>query len=108
MKYKLLWMVALMLGLMVACTDEEDENQPANEVWMAEDAFLPEQLTVTSGTTVRWVNTSDVNHTVTSLDGLFNQFLEPGDEFTYTFIESGTYPYQCTIHADMEGFINVQ
>ncbi len=108
MKYNLIWIAVLMMGLMVACDDEDEGVQPANEVWMADDAFLPDDLTVPSGTEVRWVNTSDVDHTVTSLDGLFEEYLEPGDAFSYTFIDSETYPYTCTIHADMEGVINVQ
>ncbi len=108
MKYNLIWIAILMLGLMVACDNDNDDAQPANEVRMDDNTFLPDELTVNSGTEVRWVNTDDVDHTVTSLDGLFDEYLEPGDEFTYTFIDSGTYPYVCTIHAGMEGVINVQ
>lgn len=107
MKYYLIFIAILMMGLMVAC-DDDDDTQAANEVTVVDNEFLPDDLTVTAGTEVRWVNDGDVDHTVTSMDGLFNEYLEPGEVFTYTFVDSGTYPYACTIHAGMEGVINVE
>lgn len=109
MKIKILWLAALMLGLLAACNDDDDNDlQPGNEVWMSDSAFLPATLTVTAGTTVRWVNTSDIDHTVTSNDGLFDEFMEPDDVFTYVFNAPGTYGYVCILHPGMEGTIIVE
>ena len=83
----------------------------------AETAFSPRELTVPVGTTVRWVNGDAMLHSVTSgesdgtvgtPDGRFDSgFLEPGDAFTFTFTEPGTYRYFCLPHPFMTGTITV-
>ena len=109
MKRKIIWIAALLLGIMVACEDDEENTvQPANEVWMSETAFLPAQLVVSQGTTVRWVNNSNVPHTVTSTTGLFDEMLAVNGTFSFTFNEPGTFLYICTLHPGMEGSITVQ
>lgn len=71
-------------------------------------AFEPEEVTITVGTTVRWVNQGEF-HTVTSTDsnelgerapnGMFDEDLaEEGDMFNFTFEEPGTYEYYCKPH----------
>ena len=80
-------------------------------------AFSPPDLTVPVGTTVRWVNQDAIAHTVTSgisdgtagtPDGRFDSsFIDPGDNFTFTFTEPGTYPYFCVPHPFMNGTITV-
>ncbi len=98
--------LVLMLGFMIACDDEDDNDiRPDNEVWMSETAFLPQNLTVPAGTAVRWVNNSSVIHNVVSETGLFSEVLEPGESYSYTFPEAGTYNYECTIHPGMIGTI---
>ena len=100
----------LLLVLLAACTDDNDDdiNQPANEVRMSQNAFLPNNLIIVAGTTVRWVNNSNVDHTVTSDDNLFDEYLSSGDDFSYTFNETGTFGYICTIHDGMAGTIRVE
>ncbi|GEM_PF-808670 len=79
----------------------------ANEVTMGSASFNPGNLTIETGTTVTWINTSNEVHTVTSgsdgnHDGLFDSGnMNPDDEFTYTFNEEGTYPYYCIPHLNM-------
>ncbi|HSM02296.1 MAG TPA: plastocyanin/azurin family copper-binding protein [Acidimicrobiia bacterium] len=83
----------------------------------AETAFSPREIIIPAGTTVRWVNEDSTAHTVTSgesdgtsgtPDGLFDSgFLDPGDTFTFTFTEPGTYPYFCLPHPWMIGTITV-
>lgn len=72
-------------------------------------AFTPQTLTVKTGTTVTWTNNDGAPHTVASADsisidakatGLFESGnLGKGDTFSFTFKESGTYFYVCTLHA---------
>ena len=79
--------------------------------------FDPEVIAVDVGTTVRWVNTHDVFHTVTSTaslenrtpSGEFDETLQAtGDEFEYTFEEAGTQPYYCQPHASfMAGTVGI-
>jgi hypothetical protein len=74
--------------------------------------FSPKNITITSGTTVEWVNNDSTTHTVTSLSGAPASFdsggFAPGATFCYTFSNLGTFPYHCTIHPWMRGFVIVK
>lgn len=70
--------------------------------------FVPSSLTVSTGTTVTWINKDNVEHTVTR-QGMFDSGLVgPGETYTFTFNTEGTYDYVCTIHFGMEGTIVVE
>src|SRR5690554_6828196 len=100
--FKLVYLPILLLLLAIGCKQDDEEEQPvASEVQMSANAFIPQTFTVTAGTAVRWVNSSQVDHTVTSSDGFFDELLTPGDSFVHTFTTAGTYNYVCTIHAGM-------
>ena len=60
-------------------------------------AFQPQSVTVSRGDTVTWVNTSDIAHTITGDDLTFadSGLLDPGQSFSQTFDEAGTYRYRC-------------
>jgi plastocyanin len=100
----------ILSGIMVSCDDEEavTDLQPANEVWMNDTEFIPVELVLTEPSLVRWVNNSNVAHTVTSNDGLFDQRLEVNETFEYFFDSPGTYPYFCRLHPGMLGSIVVE
>lgn len=104
---KILLFTAFLFFSVISCTDVDD-NQPPNEVWMTNTAFLPTELVVAAGTTVVWVNTSDVIHTVTSTDGLFDEVIGVDESFSFTFEETGTFTYTCKIHTGMAGSIIVE
>jgi plastocyanin len=91
--------------------------------------FMPDTITVTAGTTVKWVNGEAITHTITSgawgdvnpatgirgtetPDGLFDVTLAPkgedGDSFEFTYTEPGTYPYYCDIHLGMNAVVIVE
>ncbi len=62
-------------------------------------AFNPVTLTVQIGTTVRWTNLDNDNHTVSSNSGLFDSgVLGPNGTFQFTFTAPGTYGYECLVH----------
>lgn len=76
-------------------------------------SFSPSQLTITRGTTVRWVNDAAMYHTITP-DG-HSQWVEatlssPSAIFEHTFNTAGTYNYYCDPHRsnNMTGRIVVQ
>ncbi|MCL6524645.1 MAG: cupredoxin family copper-binding protein [Thermoflavifilum sp.] len=72
-------------------------------------AFSPASLTVTKGTTVKWTNNDPVTHTVTDDNGKFDSGnLTSGKTYSYTFNDTGTYHYHCSIHTNMKGTITVQ
>jgi len=71
--------------------------------------FVPARLTVKAGTTVTWRNEDDIPHTVTSVTQLFkSRALDTDDSFFFTFTESGTYEYFCSLHPRMTATIVVE
>ena len=64
--------------------------------------YIPQNLTVKIGQTVRWTNNDTVLHDVVG-SGIESEYLQKGEAFTYTFEEAGTYQYICTVHPWMEG-----
>jgi plastocyanin len=78
-------------------------------VTIADFAFSPPMLTVTTGDTVTWTNEDPVVHTATSATGVFDSGdLTQGASFSFTFTTPGTYVYVCSPHTDMTGRIVVQ
>ena len=76
-------------------------------------AFRPASLTIKTGTTVTWKNTTTVSHTVTSDDGKsFDSGaanpIAAGGTFSFTFTAAGTFAYHCAIHPFMKATIIVQ
>lgn len=85
-------------------------------VQLEAESFVPPTVTISPGTTVRWV-VQEGSHTITPNDG--NQAggwsdtggVSPGDVFEHTFTESGeSYEYHCTLHLSqgMTGTVIVQ
>lgn len=70
-------------------------------------AFKPKDLTVASGTTVRWTMDDSLPHTVTSAPGAPVKFdsgnKNAGETYEFTFTTPGTYPYYCIYHGTASG-----
>jgi plastocyanin len=76
-------------------------------------AFNPNQPSVAKGATITWTNDDGTTHTVTSgvpgtPSGKFNQSLDAGKTFSFTFTEIGTYEFFCNIHQTMRGTVTVK
>lgn len=75
--------------------------------------FMPERIEVRPGTTITFVNTDEVLHTVTAgtpddvraggFDGQLDGVGAGDAEFALTLDEPGTYPYVCTRHLGVPG-----
>jgi plastocyanin len=110
------WYAALATGLlMVACgggggsTPSEPAPGGSNPtaktvmVSISDFQFTPKDITINSGDTVVWTQTSnDPAHTVTATDGSFNSgaiFTAQGKTFSHTFTGNGvTVNYFCQAH----------
>jgi plastocyanin len=80
----------------------------AFDVSVVDFAFDPGTITVPVGATVTWTNTGSRPHTVTADDGSFDSGrLDPGEQFSQTFDQPGTFTYHCGFHPDMQGSIVV-
>lgn len=89
-------------------------------------AFEPKTITVSPGTTVKWINLDPVDHDVTSgtaiagrkarqvkktkfPDGKFQSgVFGKNGAFEIIFTEKGTYPYYCNIHPIMQATVVVE
>ena len=78
-------------------------------VEIREFAYAPGAVTVSRGTTVRWINRDEETHTVTSATGAFaSAGLEHDDAFERRFTEPGTYSYFCSLHPRMMATVIVR
>jgi plastocyanin len=109
---------SLLLALSVApilnCGgDDEDTTEisiPDDAESKGTEGYGENPLVISQGTTVKWTNDDEEAHTATSDTDIWDSgILEPGESFSYTFNDIGTFPYHCTIHGadDMSGIIQV-
>ena len=96
--------LALSVGV-AACGD--DDSSASDEcgagdtiVEIKDNVFDPETAEVTPGTTVCWPNEGRNEHAVEPDEGdLFvDDSIQPGEAFSYTFEDAGTYDYYCRLH----------
>lgn len=72
----------------------------------AERGFDPAEVQVEVGSTVTWEMADDEPHTVTG-DAFDSGVLPPGETWSQSFDELGTYAYTCLVHPGMEGTVEV-
>src|SRR3712207_4642114 len=78
------------------------------------DAYQPNPVQVSVGSTVTWTNNDAQPHTATSgqnvtPDGRFDSgIMAPAATFDFTFTEAGEYPYFCMLHPNMVGTVSVK
>lgn len=74
--------------------------------------FLPDNIIINQGETVRWINTDVEPHIFASIKSLgegdiFSPEIETGGYFDYSFEYAGEYYYMCFIHQGMVGKVLV-
>jgi plastocyanin len=77
-------------------------------VAIANFAYSPAQVTVSSGAVVTWTNSDTAAHTVTFDDGLDCGQIARDGTLSATFATAGSFAYHCTIHPAMTGTVVVQ
>jgi len=77
-----------------------------NAVKIANFAFSPDTITVTTGTKITWINEDSTVHTVTGA-GFESGEIKPGQSYNHAFSSPGTYDYHCSIHSSMTGQVIV-
>lgn len=87
-------------------------NQKKHEVLIhiQNNTFTPQEVSISAGTTVTWINDDDIAHTITSarLKPLFDQKLNPNETFNYTFAQDGIYSYTDKSRPAVNGVIRVK
>lgn len=92
-------------------------NQNNVEIRMSEIMFKPQNIRISKGTAISWVNDDSVEHYVntdshpahTYYKNQNSKALKNGESYSVTFDTPGIYSYHCSVHADqMTGNILVE
>ena len=107
-------LLALVLG---ACSSGAKSGEPKKndsaDVRIDGFLFKPASLSVRAGSTVEWLNTDDIAHTITSgVPGAPTGAFDSGDRtldqrFSHEFLTPGTFAYFCRNHNSMRGEVVV-
>jgi plastocyanin len=105
---------ATILGAVAAAVLLVSQSASAAVVTVSvvDGAFQPRTSRVRLADTVEWgfAVTNSAQHTSTDNSGLGlwdSGLRPPGSTFSFRFAVSGTFPYRCTLHAEMVGQIQV-
>ena len=111
----LLTVLIISLSLIVSCSSNNAEQpsiqnvQTDHDVIIINNNFIPDNISITAGETVRFTNKDGVSHTATADDESWDsETLKPGDIWIDTFNTAGEYTYHCNIHPSMTGTILVE
>ena len=99
----------LLVGISGCSAAKTTTAVSGNSVNIANFNFVPGTLTVNAGTTVTWTNSDSVDHHVASDTGVFDSgVMSANSSYSFTFNNTGNFPYHCTIHTYMKGTIIVK
>ncbi|MBI5971212.1 MAG: cupredoxin domain-containing protein [Deltaproteobacteria bacterium] len=79
----------------------------------AKNVFMPDNIIIKKGETVRWVNNDETAHIFSSMPligkkGIKSPSVDPGKSHDFKLEEAGEYYYICFIHRGMIGKITVE
>jgi YVTN family beta-propeller protein len=78
-------------------------------VSIANFAFVPSPITIPVGASVTWSNDDGAPHALAFADGAqASDLLLPGQRFTRSYAEAGTFDYVCSVHPYMTGKVTVR
>lgn len=86
-------------------------STPAEEVKIHKFQFIPQELTIKAGSTVRWTNQEKRQYHSVWFEQAGDPeapYFFPGESVQRTFDKPGVYPYRCGPHPEMTGLITVE
>ena len=93
----------------VALAASERTSSKTHTVTIKDMRFQPEELTVSRGDTIVWVNRDLVPHTATSKAGRFDsKTIGTDGSWTHTAGTKGNFTYICTFHPTMKAILRVR
>ncbi|MFT2017023.1 cupredoxin domain-containing protein [Streptomyces sp. 796.1] len=107
-------LAALSLGLLLqqpSAAASASVRPAAEVIVIIEDGrFVPQNVTIRRGDTVRWTNNDRFDHTVTSSDGLGwdSGVLTPGQSFRRAFPVHGVFRYHDRLNPSITGTVAVR
>jgi plastocyanin len=84
-------------------------GQIKGAVMIRNSAFNPIEMTIAKGENIIWMNEDSASHQIASDTNLFSgNSISKGQNYSFTFKDTGTFPYHCAIHPFMKGTIIVK
>lgn len=86
------------------------EPKPVN-VDIYKFKFTPQEITISPGTVVRWINKEKRQYHSVWFEQLGEpepDYLFPGDSYERKFDKKGRFPYRCGPHPKMTGVVHVE
>jgi plastocyanin len=90
---------------------DEAAAQQTVEVTIQDYKFLPAEVRIKAGDTVKWINREKrTSHSVLfpAENGLESERLFPDESWQRTFAQPGSYHYRCGPHEEMKGSVVVE
>jgi plastocyanin len=80
------------------------------EVIIADYELSPLNLVIHKGDTVRWTNQEGIVHHLVSdkENEIDSSFLYPGQSYSHSFTNKGTFSYHCYLHQSLSGTVIVE
>ena len=114
MKKLILFSLVAGLILSVSCSKNENANSyaaggalPTNYVSILDDGFSPASLRVSNGSSITFLNSTNITHTLVSNDSvmMITTPINPAKSYVYKKYFVGTMPYHCIEHPSERGII---
>lgn len=107
------YLLTTLLALQLAgpVIGAEQSAPPAAEVEIVKFAFVPQEITVNVGDTVRWSNIEQRQYHSVWFEQAGDSepgYIFPGETFVRTFDKAGSFPYHCGPHPEMTGIVHVK
>jgi plastocyanin len=99
--------------LPIATRTTSPSTKVITTIYMRDNTFVPQELTVLPGTGITWINDDSAVHSVKTIGnatGMFNSGdIISGSQWSYTFGErEGRYEFTCSYHPDMKGAVIIK
>ena len=114
LQFVLVGWALVFTGLLSACQSKPQLAKPSTQgisVGITSDTCP--NIIAQAGQQVTWTNQGSrdyiVRHNPVEGNGQFDSgTLQPGDDFTFTFVQSGEYRYICSADGSMTGIVTVE
>jgi len=103
------WSLAVLTLTLTVCLGHIAKAEAASSVHIDNFTFTPQEITITRGTTLTWINEDDIPHAIAASNKAFrSKAMDTEQNFSFTFSEPGTYEYFCSLHPHMQGKVIVK
>jgi plastocyanin len=101
----------LAISLLLACHSVWAGGNALSEVEILKFKFIPQEITIKAGTTIRWTNKEKRQYHSVWFEQAGDPeppYFFPDETFERSFDKPGVYPYRCGPHPKMTGTVIVE